>query len=62
MKWEAGRNDGRGRIPAFAGMTWVGAGMTWEGSGMTWVDVVLWGGGKRYDVGGRGTMGRRQAV
>ena len=23
--------DGGGEIPAFAGMTWVGAGMTWEG-------------------------------
>ena len=23
------------QIPAYAGMTWVGAGMTWTGAGMT---------------------------
>ena len=34
-------SDGRGEIPAFAGMTsWEGVGMTWEGVG--------------YDVGGSG--------
>ena len=27
--------DSRREIPAFAGMTWVGAGMAWEGVGMT---------------------------
>ena len=28
-------------IPAYAGMTWVGAGMAWVGAGMTWVGAGM---------------------
>ena len=33
----------RSEIPAYAGMTWVGAGMTWEGAGMAGVRVGMTG-------------------
>ena len=32
---------GREGVPAYAGMTWVGAGMTWVGVGMTWVGAGM---------------------